>query len=352
MAYMNRNLRVAVVIPFYNEALYILPLLESLVKQRVSEGFGWHAVFVDNDSTDSTAAMIRTSLKRSRVSFEIIKEPRRGTVFSRKTGLDAASRLNPEIIISTDADTVVPPDFIRTTYKDCAGVNTVVSGRREINPRIDLWKRLVSKELYAWQRKFRNLEYRLFGPYFFGAYFAIGTRSYQTIPDFEPEKHEQYLGEDILLSRRCYYLNMAFVRSSVSVIPNPRRDLVLGSEGVGKFIGNAKAPYANPVTEERLVYTRLKRKDEQVVKLRFLKTVTERLIWEVADAYGFWIRTGNTYRRARESAERGLAFLGIPVSVVDFDKELRRNTLFNTLKARYYHAARRRVGRLFNAKTP
>src|SRR4051812_41968359 len=52
-----RGVELAVVIPTFNEIDNIEPLLARL--ECALDGFGWEAVFVDDDSPDGTAAFIR-----------------------------------------------------------------------------------------------------------------------------------------------------------------------------------------------------------------------------------------------------------------------------------------------------
>src|SRR5688572_395719 len=58
----KKIMAVSIVIPFHNEFLRILPLLESLNAQRVERKM-IELIFVDDHSTDSTADLIKSTLK-------------------------------------------------------------------------------------------------------------------------------------------------------------------------------------------------------------------------------------------------------------------------------------------------
>src|SRR3989344_4615534 len=94
---------VSVVIPAYNEERLIELPLRSLAVQDFSEPF--EVIVVDNDSSDRTADIAKE------FGAHVIHESRKGVGQARETGF-RASRAG--IIATTDADTVVPPDWLRT----------------------------------------------------------------------------------------------------------------------------------------------------------------------------------------------------------------------------------------------
>lgn len=94
--------RFSVVVPAHNEADLLAATLEALAAQDV--GAAYEVLVVDNASTDATAEVARSYGAR------VVPEPRRGVCRARQTGVDAA---RGEIVASTDADTVPPPDWLR-----------------------------------------------------------------------------------------------------------------------------------------------------------------------------------------------------------------------------------------------
>ena len=95
-------MRVSVVIPAYNEEDYIARTLES-VKNLKKDKFELEVLIVDGGSTDRTAVI--ASQKGARV----IREPHKGIGFARQHGLMHATG---DIVCYTDADTVVPSDWL------------------------------------------------------------------------------------------------------------------------------------------------------------------------------------------------------------------------------------------------
>jgi glycosyltransferase involved in cell wall biosynthesis len=100
------HLRFSIIIPAYNEAAYLGRALDSLQKQDYDGNY--EIIVVDNNSTDETAAVA------ARYGVRVVGEPRQGVCAARQRGADHA---RGEIIISTDADTAQPPNWLRTI--DC-----------------------------------------------------------------------------------------------------------------------------------------------------------------------------------------------------------------------------------------
>lgn len=87
----------SVVVPAYNEELYLSRCLEALSSQTCpAERF--EVIVVDNGSTDATAAIAQ------RYRARVVVEPRKGVARARQTGFEAS---RGEIIASTDADAAV-----------------------------------------------------------------------------------------------------------------------------------------------------------------------------------------------------------------------------------------------------
>jgi len=97
---------VSVVIPALNEEEEIGECLESLRRQSFSD---FEVIVVDNGSTDATASISRA------YGAHVIKEKERGIARARQTGFEAA---RGKIIASTDADTIVPTDWVARIYHE------------------------------------------------------------------------------------------------------------------------------------------------------------------------------------------------------------------------------------------
>jgi glycosyltransferase involved in cell wall biosynthesis len=84
----HTKLRLSLVIPAYNEAGYLGACLDSIAAQTDMPD---EVIVVDNNSSDETA-----EIARSYPFVTLIREKRQGLRFSRNTGLDADTRLQPK----------------------------------------------------------------------------------------------------------------------------------------------------------------------------------------------------------------------------------------------------------------
>ena len=93
---------ISVVIPAHNEERYLGECLGTLQRQRYPES-RFEVIAVDNASTDATPMIAR------QFGAVVVREPIVNIGQARQRGARAA---RGEIIASTDADTVVPPDWL------------------------------------------------------------------------------------------------------------------------------------------------------------------------------------------------------------------------------------------------
>lgn len=98
-------MQVSVVVPAHNEERALPNCLEGLARQRTQHTY--EVIVVDNASNDRTAEIVRAW--QNRLKLQLISEPRKGRGSARRRGFAEAKT---EIILSTDADSVVPPDWI------------------------------------------------------------------------------------------------------------------------------------------------------------------------------------------------------------------------------------------------
>lgn len=94
-------IRISVVVPAFNEEHYVAAALESLQGQECAPPY--EIIVVDNDSSDDTAAVAR------RYGVTVLHEPQPGVCAARQRGTAAA---RGDIVVSTDADTVHPSDWL------------------------------------------------------------------------------------------------------------------------------------------------------------------------------------------------------------------------------------------------
>lgn len=93
---------VSVVIPAFNEERRLAKALRSIQKQTYKGAI--EVIVVDNNSTDKTIAVAK------KFGARVISETRRGVAYCRQSGFKAASG---DLIASTDADTIVPKDWLK-----------------------------------------------------------------------------------------------------------------------------------------------------------------------------------------------------------------------------------------------
>jgi glycosyltransferase involved in cell wall biosynthesis len=96
---------ISVIIPAYNEEKNIAACLEGLVGQKTTKPF--EVIVVNNNSTDRTEQIVKSYEKK--LNLKIIGEKEKGRGPTRHTGF---AKAEGEISFSTDADTIVPPNWI------------------------------------------------------------------------------------------------------------------------------------------------------------------------------------------------------------------------------------------------
>lgn len=95
-------MQLSVVVPAYNEELWLGRCLDSLAQQETSYPF--EVLVVDNNSTDGTAA-----IAAGYEGVRVVHESRQGLVPARQAGQAAAVGA---VVAHTDADSVLPPDWV------------------------------------------------------------------------------------------------------------------------------------------------------------------------------------------------------------------------------------------------
>ncbi len=101
-------MKISVIIPAYNEALYIGKCLSSIEKNR-SESI-CEVIVVDNGSDDRTSKIV------AQFPFvTIISEPKKGASYARQKGLLHATG---DLIAFVDADTMITPDWAQKAINE------------------------------------------------------------------------------------------------------------------------------------------------------------------------------------------------------------------------------------------
>jgi glycosyltransferase involved in cell wall biosynthesis len=169
------QVRFSVVIPAYNEAGYLGETLQSLRDQDFDGPF--EVIVVDNHSTDETATVA------AGFGVRLLYEAERGVCAARQRGSAAALG---EIIVSTDADTVTPQNWLRSldaTFAAAPDAVAVAGPCRYANP---CW----------WARVFPTLQFGLVA----GVFAITGSVCYVTATNLAVRR-SAFPGYDIQLTQ-------------------------------------------------------------------------------------------------------------------------------------------------------
>lgn len=98
---------ISVVIPAYNEEKYIQKTLRSLGRQSHRD----FEVVLAITGSDHTKKIARQVLEEEKLSYQFVFPGRKGVALARQEGTIAARH---KIIASTDADAVLPPQWLKT----------------------------------------------------------------------------------------------------------------------------------------------------------------------------------------------------------------------------------------------
>ncbi len=132
------NLPVAVAIPAHNEADWIARCLEALDHQL--DGVGYDVVLLVNNSTDATAAIARGLKPALSFALDVVehhfpsKQQTAGQ--ARRLAMElAANKLPPNgVLLSTDADGQVAPDWLAANLAHIRRGADAVAGRALLDP--------------------------------------------------------------------------------------------------------------------------------------------------------------------------------------------------------------------------
>lgn len=202
---------ISVVIPAYNEEKTIGTLLESLVKQKTKQIF--EVIVVDNNCTDKTDAV--ASSYKDKLDLKIIFEKQKGRSPARRAGFAAAKG---EIVFSTDADAVVPDNWIDGIIAYFDDPHTIaVTGTCRI---YDL-NRLDNTLFNLLQSRFMQAYRVIWGHYWLtGSNFAIRREVYVTSGGFDDSLNAM---EDIHLSPRINDIGTIRFNRKIPVVVSGRR---------------------------------------------------------------------------------------------------------------------------------
>lgn len=193
---------ISIVIPAFNEEKTIGKCLDSFVHQTTKKKF--EIIVVDNASTDNTAQIIKSYKQKLPIVY--VYESLKGRGPARAAGF---AKAKGEIILSTDADTIVAPNWVETMAAYFADPNVIaVTGPSRIEDASVYVNTLMTILMPQFMRIYRVL----FGHYWLSGFnFAIRRRIYWQVGGFSKINAP----EDIDLSFRVRKVGkITFARSS------------------------------------------------------------------------------------------------------------------------------------------
>ena len=108
---MPAELDLSVVIPTYNRAAGLPPLLERLLDQDAGD-IRYDILVVDNNSSDDTAAVVQRAMARDGSGrLRYVREPRQGVSYARNTGIEQTTA---PLVLFLDDDGVPARDWVRS----------------------------------------------------------------------------------------------------------------------------------------------------------------------------------------------------------------------------------------------
>lgn len=126
-------MRVVVVVPTYNERENIVPLVNALQHQFTLMWHELHILFVDDNSPDGTAALVRQEMQRY-ANVHLLTGDKRGLGAAYIRGMSyALEKLRAEAIVEMDADFSHKPEDLKRLVDAIDHGNDFVIGSRYIH---------------------------------------------------------------------------------------------------------------------------------------------------------------------------------------------------------------------------
>ena len=199
---------ISVVVPAFNEEKLLPACLDSLFAQEYEGEL--EILVVDNASTDGTAGVAR------RYGARVVEEPRRGYSNALMRGFAAA---RGEIIACTDADTVVPPDWIQRLACEYDRGEDVVAVGGDIQFERPNWKSsILTQFLIPWINRIDRGNPA--GPHLWGANLSVRRDAFLEVGGWNPKFSLQ---ADSELSERLRKAGRVVVVESIRVRTSSRR---------------------------------------------------------------------------------------------------------------------------------
>jgi rSAM/selenodomain-associated transferase 2 len=192
-------MKIAIVVPVFNEALAVPRFLAHVADSKVTENQDFELVFVDGGSTDNTTALIQDA------GLRVISSPK-GRAWQMNAG---AAQTTGDVLLFLHADTQLPQNALKAITTSLAG--KICWGRFDVRIAGKPWMLGVVARMMNWRSRLTGIAT--------GDQAMFMTRTaYQAIGGFP----EQALMEDIEASRRLRQLSRPACISSPLVTSGRR----------------------------------------------------------------------------------------------------------------------------------
>lgn len=211
--------KLAVVIPALNEENLILKTLESLNLQSRND---FTLILVDNNSTDSTVRISNNFEKRAFYPITILSEKHAGVGYARNSGMQKALELGALYIAGTDADTIVPYNWIESIYHGFTNTTAeLLCGNCDPLKEVKF-----NHKKSEFVLKARDILAKEIKPYFRGANYAITSEMFKKVGSIKQpvtKDGKPAPGEDGQLELDVLRLGGQLRGCLATVVPHPRR---------------------------------------------------------------------------------------------------------------------------------
>lgn len=206
-------MKISVIIPSYNEEKLLGRCLKAIKDQTVSPD---EVIIVNNNSSDKTAYIAKS------FGYVVIDESKQGISFARNAGFNYATG---EILVRIDADTILPPYWIKTVAQSFTKTDVVgVSGPIVFH---DFFGGNGVKKALGWIQKFIYFDISrvLLGHnVLFGSNMAIKKSAWSQIKNQVCNDDKKY-HEDMDLSAHICQLGVILFESKLRASVSSRRVL-------------------------------------------------------------------------------------------------------------------------------
>lgn len=191
---------VSIIIPVYNQELYIADCLESVVNQTYSR---LEIIIVDDGSTDNSYQIIKSYLDDARIKY--VKKKNEGVSVARNYGINLSTG---KYILFIDSDDIIEKNYIEMLVRhvyDNPSIDMVVCGIKSFNidgviSEVSFFDGInIPKDVYIKKYSENNIHIVFGGPY---CKLIRAEILKQNEIIFEPY---EYLGEDFIFNTNLIY---------------------------------------------------------------------------------------------------------------------------------------------------